>query len=221
MVRVFERPSVTVDVVVFTMKDNKLKVLLVKRGNEPFKDSWALPGGFINKNESLEDAARRELLEETGVKEVYLEQLYTFGKPNRDPRGRIVTVAYYAIIKSKGVELRAQEDAVEARWFPAYKIPKLAFDHKDIVTYALKRLKWKMEYTTVGFQLLPKKFTLTQLQKVYEIVFNKKFDKRNFRKKIISLNLIKATGEKTTDVAHRPAELYSFKSRIGEIVEIL
>lgn len=221
MVRVFEKPSVTVDVVVFTIIDDQLKVLLIKRKNEPFQDKWALPGGFINKDEALEEAAKRELLEETGVKDVYLEQLYTFGGPERDPRGRIITVAYYALIKSESVELKASEDAAEAEWFPAYDLPELGFDHERIIEYAKQRLKWKLEYTTVGFQLLPQKFTLTELQRIYETILNKKFDKRNFRKKIKKLGLIKYTGEKQEDVPHRPAKLYELKRKIGEIVEIL
>ncbi|MBR9678418.1 MAG: NUDIX hydrolase [Nanoarchaeota archaeon] len=221
MTRIFERPSVTADIVVFTTQNNELKVLLIKRGSTPFKDHWALPGGFINKGESIEQAAKRELQEETGVKNVYLEQLYTFGKPKRDPRGRIITVSYYALIKSKGVKLEAREDAAEAKWFPAYKLPELAFDHQEIIEYAKQRLQWKLEYTTVGFQLLPNEFTLTELQKIYEIILNKKFDKRNFRKKINSLDLLKYAGKMTRKVAHRPAKLYTLKKRIGEIVEIL
>lgn len=214
-------PKVTVDVVIFTIKNSELKVLLIKRNKGPFKGCWALPGGFIEMDESLENAAKRELFEETGVRDVYLEQLYTFGDPKRDPRGRVITIAYFALVKAEKVVLKASSDALETKWFPAHNLPELAFDHGRVVQYAMKRLRWKLEYTTVGFQFLPKKFTLTQLQKVYEIVFNKKFDKRNFRKKILSLNLIKPTGKRTMGVAHRPAELYSFKMRIGEIVEIL
>lgn len=219
----FPTPSVTVDIITFSIKDNNLKVLLIKRGIEPFKDKWAIPGGFVRIKESLEEAAKRELEEETGVKEVYLEQLYTFGELNRDPRGRVITVSYFALISAEKSEqeLKATTDASEAKWFSVKELPELAFDHSSILKYAMKRLRWKFEYTTLAFSLLPKKFTLTQLQKLYEIVFDRKFDKRNFRKKIRSLDLITPTREIQKDVSNRPPKLYSFKKRIGEIVEIL
>ena len=172
----YDKIGVTVDIVIFTIKNDDLQVLLVKRKLAPFKDQWAIPGGFVRKEESLDNAARRELEEETGVKDVYLEQLYTFGKPKRDPRGRIVTVAYYSLISSnKQIKPIAKTDVYEAAWHSMYNLPKkLAFDHDHILNYALQRLRYKLEYTTVGFQLLPKKFTLTELQKVYEIILNKK-----------------------------------------------
>ena len=216
----FPKPSVTVDIIIFTIKENELKVLLVKRKINPFKDKWAIPGGFVGIKESLEDAAKRELEEETGVKDVYLEQLYTFGEPERDPRGRVITVAYMALINSEEIRLKASTDVSEAKWFPIKKIPQLAFDHKKIFDYSLKRLKWKFEYTTVAFSLLPKKFTISQIQKIYEIVFNKKFDKRNFVKKILFLDILKEE-EIKKDVSHRPPRLYSLKKDIGEIVEIV
>jgi len=215
-----EKPSVTTDIIVFTVQNNQLKVLLVKRGIEPFKDQWAIPGGFILESESLEDGAKRELEEETGVKDVYLEQLYTFGNPKRDPRGRVITVSYMALINSENLELKATTDVSEAQWFLVSKTPSLAFDHSEILNYAIKRLKWKFEYTTVAFSLLPKLFTLTQLQSLYEIVFNKNFDKRNFRKKVLSLNILNEEKIKR-DVSHRPPQLYSLKKGIGEIVEII
>jgi 8-oxo-dGTP diphosphatase len=214
-------PAVTVDVVIFTVIDNDLKLLLIKRALAPFEGCWALPGGFVRMDESLEDAAKRELFEETGVKNVYLEQLYTFGDPLRDPRKRIITVSYFALVNPKGIRLEPTTDASEAKWFSAHDLPKLAFDHDKIYKYALQRLKWKLEYTTVAFSLLPSKFTLTELQKVYEIILNKKFDKRNFRKKILSLGLIEETRETSKNVSHRPAKLFSFRKKIGEIVEIL
>lgn len=219
----FQEPAITVDIIIFTIKEGSPCVLLVKRGVEPFKNMWAIPGGFVRLNESLEEAAKRELEEETGVKEVYLEQLYTFGDVNRDPRGRTITVAYFALIDSEKAKqkLKATTDASEAKWFSTSSLPELAFDHAKILKYALKRLRWKFEYTTIAFSLLPKKFTLTQLQKLYEIVFDKKFDKRNFRKKILSLNLAEPTKEMKRGVSHRPPLLYYFKKRIGEIVEIL
>ena len=216
----FEKPSVTVDIVIFSIQETDLKVLLVKRAIPPFKDKWAIPGGFVHIDESLEEAAVRELEEETGVKDLYLEQLYTFGDPKRDPRGRVITVSYMALIDSKKVVLRASTDVSEAEWFPVKKSPELAFDHKEILSYALKRLKWKFEYTAVAFSLLPKKFTISQVQRIFEIVFNKKFDKRNFFKKILSLNILKEEGI-NRDVSHRPPMLYSLKKNIGEIVEII
>ncbi|MDP3728669.1 MAG: NUDIX domain-containing protein [bacterium] len=217
----FPKSSVTVDLIVFTITDNSLKVLLIKRGIEPFKNMWALPGGFVLEDESLEDAAKRELVEETGVKDIYLEQLYTFGEPGRDPRGRVITVAYFALINSQIQKIRASTDVSEAQWYSVNKIPKLAFDHKKILDYGLQRLRWKLEYTTVGFQLLPKTFTLSQLQNIYEIILHKQLDKRNFRKKLLSLDIVEESGEFTEGVSHRPAMLYKFKKRIGEIIEIL
>lgn len=217
----FEKPSVTVDIVIFTIQGDGLKLLLVKRNSPPFKDMWALPGGFLRKRETTKDAAKRELLEETGVKDVYLEQLYTFCQPDRDPRARVITVAYFALVNSEKIKLSPSTDVSEAEWFSIKSIPKLAFDHEKIYKYALQRLQWKLEYTTVAFSLLPQKFTLTELQKVYEIILNKKFDKRNFRKKILSLGLLEKTREMKENVSHRPAKLYSFRKKIGEIVEII
>ena len=215
----FERPSVTTDLVIFTIKNNSLKALLVKRDVEPFKNKWALPGGFVRIEESLEDSAKRELFEETGVKNVYLEQLYSFGNPKRDPRGRVITISYFALINSEKVKLKASTDVSEAKWFSVSKIPSLAFDHKDILDYAIKRIKWKFEYTIIIFSLLSKKFSLGELQKIYEIVFEKKVDKRNFRKKILSLNILKKESIKK-DAPHRPPQLYSLKKQIEEIINL-
>ncbi|MFA5084545.1 MAG: NUDIX domain-containing protein [Candidatus Paceibacterota bacterium] len=219
-IRKYEKPSVTVDIVIYTIQDNDLKVLLVKRGVEPFKGKWAIPGGFVKIHEFLEDAAKRELAEETGVKDVYLEQLYSFGDPERDPRGRVITIAYMALINSEKIKLSAATDVSEAQWFSLKKIQSLAFDHRKILDYSLKRLKWKFGYTTVAFSLLPEKFAISEVQKIYEIVFGRKFDKRNFAKKIISLNILKEEGIKK-DVSYRPPMLYSLKKGIGEVVEIL
>jgi len=216
----YNQPSVTVDIVIFTIQNKDLKILLVKRKIEPFKGKWAIPGGFVKMNESLEEAAKRELEEETGVKDVYLEQLYTFGEPKRDPRGRVITVSYMALVNSENIKLKAATDALDAQWFSVKKIPELAFDHKRILNYSLKRLKWKFEYTNVAFSLLPKKFSISQIQEIYEIVFDKKFDKRNFAKKILYLDILKEEGINNT-VSYRPPMLYSLKKNIGEIVEIL
>lgn len=216
----FPQPSVTVDIVIFTIHQGELKVLLVKRDLAPFKSLWALPGGFVREDESLDDAAKRELLEETGVSSVYLEQLYTFGETNRDPRGRVITVSYMAFVNSDNIKLAAATDALSAQWFSVSKLPKLAFDHQDILNYGIKRMRWKFEYTLVAFSLLPKKFTKGELQTIYNIVFNKEFDKRNFSKKILSLNILQEE-EVKTDVSHRPPQLYSLKKDLNEIIEII
>jgi 8-oxo-dGTP diphosphatase len=205
--------KVTVDIVIFSLQQSELQVLLIQRGVPPFEGRWALPGGFVHQNESLEAAARRELKEETGVRDVYLEQLYTFGEPARDPRGRIVTVAYYALLTTDVAPLVAGTDAGAARWLPARTHPPLAFDHEQILSYALERLSTKLEYTTVGFQLLPKKFTLGQLQRVYEAVLGRALDKRNFRRKMALLGILKPLGEWAQDGASRPAQLYRFSAK--------
>jgi len=201
--------KVTADLVIFTIQSEKLKVLLVKRGIPPFKGQFALPGGFVHEGESLEDAAVRELREETGIADVYLEQLYSFGEPGRDPRERVITVAYYALISADRSALAAGTDAAEAAWWPVGKLPALAFDHQEILDYALERLRNKLEYTTVGFQLLPPKFTLTELQGIYESILGKKLDKRNFRRKIELLKILKPTSEYRRG-EQRPARLYRF-----------
>ena len=216
----YSQPSVTVDLVIFTIKENNLKVLLIKRNVEPFKGNWALPGGFIKMNESLQEAAKRELEEETGVKDVYLEQLYTFGDPKRDPRGRVITIAYIALVNSENIKLKADTDVSDAQWFSLKKIPELSFDHRKILDYSLKRLRWKFEYTPVAFSLLPKRFVISQIQRMYEIVFNRKFDKRNFVKKILSLDILEERGI-NTDVSYRPPMLYSLKENVPSIINII
>ncbi len=200
--------SVAVDLVIFTVREGVLQVLLIERGIPPFKGQWALPGGFVLERETLEAAARRELEEETGLRDVYLEQLYTFGDPDRDPRGRTVAVAYFALTPE--APLQASTDAARAAWFPAGRAPALAFDHAKILKSGLERLRAKVGYTTVGFELLPRQFTLTDLQKLYEAILERPLDKRNFRKKMLSLGLLKPEGRKRSAGAHRPAELYSF-----------
>ena len=209
----YPRPSVTVDLVIFTIADNDLKVLLIRRGGEPFKACWALPGGFVEIGESLEKAAARELKEEAGVTSVYLEQLYTFGDPKRDPRGRVISVSYFALVDAGRQRIRAASDATEAEWHSVFNSPKLAFDHKKILDYAVWRLRNKIEWTTVGYELLPKKFTLSELQRVYEIILQKPVDKRNFRKKILAQGQIRELNETRSDGAHRPAKLYSFREK--------
>ena len=205
--------QVTVDIVIFALRDGELDVLLIQRGIPPFQGRWALPGGFVRDGESLESAARRELEEEAGVRDVYLEQLYTFGEPGRDPRGRVVTVAYYALLTTEAAPLVAGTDAGAARWMPARKHPPLAFDHERILAYALERLVNKLEYTTVGFKLLPKTFTLGQLQRVYEAVLGRALDKRNFRRKMSLLGILTPLDEWVQDGPSRPAQLYRFSAR--------
>jgi len=190
-----------------------LQVLLIQRGIPPFEGRWALPGGFVLEHESVDEAARRELEEETGVRDVYLEQLYTFGEPNRDPRGRVVTVAYYALLTTEAATPVAGTDAGAAQWMPARRHPPLAFDHDRILAYAIERLVNKLEYTTVGFKLLPRKFTLSQLQRVYEAVLGRTLDKRNFRRKIALLGVLRPLEEWVQDGPSRPAQLYRFSTR--------
>jgi 8-oxo-dGTP diphosphatase len=209
----YPRPSVTVDLVIFTIAEDDLKVLLIRRGVEPFKGRWALPGGFVEIDESLEQAAARELQEEVGVTNLYLEQLYTFGDPKRDPRGRVISVAYFALVDAERQRIIAASDAADAAWcsvFDPELRARLAFDHKKILDTAVWRLRNKIEWTTVGYELLPKKFTLSELQRVYEIILQRPVDKRNFRKKILAQGQVQELNESRSDVAHRPARLYSF-----------
>jgi 8-oxo-dGTP diphosphatase len=206
----YARPALTVDCVVFGFDEGDLKLLLIQRGLEPFLGKWALPGGFVHLDENLEEAALRELQEEAGLTKVYLEQLYTFGEIKRDPRERVVTVAYYGLVKLGDHLPRSATDAQNAAWFAVSEIPKLAFDHENIFDAALQRLKNKVRYEPIGFELLPRKFTLTQLQHLYEAVLETTLDKRNFRKKILSMDLLVETDEIEKDVAHRAARLYRF-----------
>jgi 8-oxo-dGTP diphosphatase len=206
----YPRAALTVDCVVFGFDEGELKVLLIQRGLEPFKGRWALPGGFVRVDETMDEAARRELAEETGLKSIFLEQLYTFGAVNRDPRERVVSVAYYALVKLSEHRARAATDAANAEWFPVSKTPKLAFDHADILATALARLKAKVRYEPIGFELLPPKFTLTELQHLYEAVLGADLDKRNFRKKVLSFGLLVPLKETQMAGRHRPAQLFRF-----------
>ena len=206
----YPRAALTVDCVVFGFDEGELKVLLIQRGLEPFKGRWALPGGFVRVDETLDAAARRELAEEAGLQNVFLEQLYTFGAVNRDPRERVVSVAYYALVKMAAHETKAATDAADARWFPVSKAPKLAFDHADILQTALARLKGKVRYEPIGFELLPPKFTLSDLQHLYEAVLETELDKRNFRKKVLGFGLLMPLRERQMVGRHRPAQLFCF-----------
>jgi 8-oxo-dGTP diphosphatase len=208
----YDRPSVKVDVVIFSLIEEDLQVLLIQRKNPPFAGMWALPGGFVHIDESLEEAAARELAEETGVTNVYIEQLYTFGEPDRDPRTRVITVAYFALVPYADIEHRPGDDAEATDWHSMNVLPEqLAFDHAEILDYALTRLRYKLEYTSVGFQLLPDRFTLTELQHAYEIILAEKLDKRNFRRKILSSGILEKTGEKMKEGEGRPAMLYRYQ----------
>lgn len=204
-------PAVTVDCVVFGFDEADLKLLLIRRSLEPHLGAWALPGGFVGIDESLDDAARRELGDETGVSQLYLEQLYTFGDPRRDARERVISVAHYALVKLSQYSVRAGTDAKEVAWFPVAELPRLAFDHEQIVEVALQRVKAKVRYEPIGFELLPEKFTLGELQRLYETVLEQPLDKRNFRKKIIGMELLEPLDEYQRDVAHRAAQYYRFR----------
>lgn len=206
----YPRPALTVDCVVFGFDDGELKVLLIQRGLDPFRGMWALPGGFVQMKETLDEAARRELLEETGLKDVFLEQLYTFGDVNRDPRERVVSVAYLALVPLSRHSVRADTDARDAAWFCVSDLPSLAFDHEKIMTTAVERIRGKVRYQPIGFELLDEKFTLSQLQHLYEAILERPLDKRNFRKKILGMDLLIETNEIQQDVSHRAARLYRF-----------
>jgi len=204
---------VTTDIVIFTISDEQLKVLLIKRANEPFKDQWALPGGFLFEKEEPDKAVVRILWKKVEIKDVYLEQLYTFGSSGRDPRGRIITISYFALTPKDKIKI-VVSDKVQTPTFRSVKqLPDIAFDHNRIITYALQRLRSKLEYTNVAYSLLPQYFTFNQLQRTYEIILNKKLDKRNFRKKFILLGLIKPTKKVLKGERQRPAKLYQFISR--------
>ncbi len=207
------RAALTVDCVVFGMDDEDLKVMLIQRGLPPFEGEWALPGGFVRVDETVDGAARRELGEETGLNDVFLEQLYTFGAVDRDPRERVVSVAYYALVNLVDHRVQAATDARQAAWFPVHDVPSLAFDHTGILGVALERLRGKLSYQPIGFELLPKKFALSRLQHLYEVVLERELDKRNFRKKVLATGLLVETDEVQQDVAHRAARLYRFDER--------
>ncbi|MEM7105876.1 MAG: NUDIX domain-containing protein [Bacteroidota bacterium] len=222
----YPRPALTVDCIIFGLDGADIKVLLIERGHPPYEGHWALPGGFVNVDEDLEASALRELEEETGVKDLFVEQLYTFGTPGRDPRGRVVTVAYYALVNLNDHPAEASSDAKRAEWFKLDELPELAFDHDKILKIAIERLKGKVRYQPIGFELLPTKFTLTQLQTLYETILGVKLNKRNFRTKILKMDILNEL-ERQKDVPHRPALLYEFdlkkyeaKMKSGFIFEI-
>ena len=199
--------EITVDIVILTIKDNALQVLLVKRNNEPFKDKWAIPGGYVRMSENLDEAAMRVLKERTNVENIYLEQLYTFGDPLRHPVSRVITCAYFALIRSDDVEVVTSDDLA---WHKVFDLPPLAFDHKEIIEYSLKRTRERLEMCPVAYQLLNEKFTLTEMQKAYEMIMEKKLDKRNFRKKVITTDGLRELNEFSKSSSKRPARLYTF-----------
>ena len=209
----YARPALTVDCVVFGYEEELLKVLLIKRDLEPFKNSWALPGGFVRIDETLDEAAIRELKEETAVENIYLEQLYSFGTINRDPRERVVTVAYYALVKLSEHKAKGGTDASEAKWYPILDLPELAFDHTTIIQLAFKRLQGKVRYEPIGFELLPKKFPFSAIEHLYETILQRKIDRRNFRKKMLNMSIIKQLELQQSNVAHRKGYLYSFDKK--------
>ena len=212
---------ISIDNVIFTIINDKLQVLLVSRPIDPFKGSRTLPWGFVGNKETLEESAYKKLEEKTSVKDIYLEQLYTFSDIKRDPRWRIISTAYMSLVSRENLTLKNSANWRESKFFPVSSLPKLWFDHKQIIEYAIKRLKWKLEYTNIAQYILPEKFTFTQLQNVYEIVLNQKFDVRNFRKKINSLWIIGETGEKEIWNQYRPARLFKFTNKNMEIVNII
>jgi 8-oxo-dGTP diphosphatase len=200
--------AIATDIIVFSIENDRLKVLLVRRGIAPFREKWALPGGFVLENESVEDCAQRELQEETGVVHVFLEQLYTFGAVKRDPRGRVVSVAYMALLKADAQALKAGSDAADSQWHAVSDLPELAFDHAEIIAHARQRLTSKIRYSSIALQLLPAEFTLAELQRVCEILSGAELDKRNFRKQVAAQGMVEETGQQRSSGAHRPAALY-------------
>lgn len=211
--KVFPNIKVAVDAVVFGYEAKELSVLLIKRGVQPFKDSWALPGGLVLENESLEQAVERELQEETGVTIDYLEQLYSFGKPGRDPRNRVISVTYFGLVSPNHFKLQADTDAADVQWFPVNKLPSLAFDHDKILAMAKERLKGKLSYQPIGFELLNTEFPFSELEQLYQTILNRKIDRRNFRKKILSFEILTETDKIYKPESGRPGKLFRFNQQ--------
>ncbi len=205
--------KLSVDAVVFGYEAGTISILLIKRKYEPFKGEWAIPGGFVLDKESLEEAVERELKEETGVEINYLEQLYTFGNPERDPRSRVVSVAYFGLIKPSAFNIVASTDAEEAKWFNITDLPTLSFDHDEIVKLAIKRLQGKITYEPIGFELLDNKFPFSDLEKLYTTLLGRPIDRRNFRKKILKLNILDELDEKVSKGSGRSTNLFKFNDK--------
>lgn len=210
----FERPSVAVDLLVFTIEEDRLKIVLVEREEHPFKNKLSLPGVFVGMKETLDEAAARGISEETGLHDIYFEQLYTWGAVNRDPRMRIISVSYLALVDSRKINLSAGKRTISAALYDVDELlasdVQLAFDHKQIIQYGRERIRNKVEYAPIAFEFLPEKFTLPELQKVYEILLDKKLYKAGFRQKIAPM--VEETGEMTSGDAHRPSKFYRVKS---------
>jgi 8-oxo-dGTP diphosphatase len=206
-------PAVTVDVVIYTVRDHRLELLLIKRGVRPFKGSWALPGGFVRMDEDLAAAAARELSEEAGIDGAFLRQVGAFGKPDRDPRERVISVAFYAVIPATALILTAGSDAAEARWWPFAALPQTAFDHGEIIATAHAAVVEALPRSSIAYQFLPPEFTLTELQQVHEAIRAHSLDKRNFRKWITTLGTIRPSGRMRRGGPHRPAELFRLRAR--------
>ena len=204
----YPHPSVTTDCVIFGFDGTQLQVLLIERGIEPYKGKWAFPGGFLNMDESAEEEALRELQEETGLTGAYIEQFHTFTEPNRDPRERVITIAYYALVRIQ--EVKGGDDAARAKWFALDEVPQLAFDHDMILRTALARLRERIHFQPIGFELLPEKFTMKELQSLYEAILQVKFERRNFAKKMLHYDLVNQLEETTWPTAKREAYLFSF-----------
>ncbi len=205
--------QLSVDAVVFGYESGTISVLLIKRKYEPFKGKWAIPGGFVLEEESLEEAVARELKEETGIAINYLEQLYTFGQPKRDPRSRVVSVAYFGLIKPSAFKILAATDAEEVQWFKITELPSLSFDHEAILQMAITRLQGKITYEPIGFELLDTKFPFSDLEKLYATLLGRAIDRRNFRKKMLSLNILDELDEKVSKGSGRPANLFKFNDK--------
>lgn len=212
----YPRPAVTVDCVVFGLGAAELQVLLVQRDREPFRNAWALPGGFLQLDETPETAARRELEEETGIDVTFLEQLYTFGEVKRDPRGRTISITYWALVRPEAYDLQSGSDAADAQWHALSNLPQLAFDHHQMIATARQRLENRIAYQPIGFDLLPTKFPLRDLQLLYEVILGRELDKRNFRKRVLGLGILKELDESEAGVAHRAARLYRFDRKAYE-----
>jgi 8-oxo-dGTP diphosphatase len=213
-------PWVAVDVVIYTLQQRKLQSLLVRIKEGPFSGKWAFPGGLVAAKESVDEAAEREVAERTSVRDGYIEQLYTFGKPERDPATRVVSVSYLALVPWPLVRLNPAHKYADIRWFPAHRLPTLGYDHAQVGHLALQRLRAKLQYTNIVYSLLPHEFTLGELQEVYEIILDRPLDRRNFRKKILALGLLKQLKQKRRGT-HRPASLYAFNEKRPMIIEML
>lgn len=211
----YPHPAVTTDCVIFGFDGSELQVLLIERGIEPFKGKWAFPGGFLNMDESAQEGALRELKEETGLENAYIEQFNTYSDPGRDPRERVITIAHYALVRIQ--EVKGGDDAAKAQWFPIDEVPQLAFDHDKILRDAMRKLRERIHFEPIGFELLPEKFTMRDLQILYESILGVKFDRRNFAKKMMHYELLNQLDETVRPTAKRDALLYSFNKENYEI----